>query len=103
MSFKYIGERSPELAGLPPAERRKRYLAAARRSYLYIRTWFGLALFLTLALNTKRLANAIYSILDKNRFAEDTATVFLGMLITIFAWCCLGWFQVSAIRKELRK
>ena len=103
MSFMYIGERSPELAGLPPAERRMRYLAAARRSYLYVRTWLGLALFLTLAFNTKYLANAIYSILDKNRFDEDTATVFLSMLISIFAWCCLGWFQISAIRKELQK
>ena len=103
MSFIYIGEQSPELAGLPPAERRKRYLAAARRSYLYIRTWLGLALFLILAFNTIRLANAIYSILDKNRFDEEITTMGLRTLISILAWCCLGGFQVSAIREELRK
>lgn len=101
--FEFVGERLPELAGLEPRERRKRYLAAARRSYLRIKTWIGLVLFLVLLINAETLAKAIYFILDKTLFDEKQITTILRCLISLAAWICLGGCQVSAIRDELRK
>ena len=103
ISFEFVGERLSELAGLEPRERRKRYLAAARRSYLHIKTWIGLALFIILLINADTLTNAIYFILDKNLFDEKHTTATLHCFIALVAWVCLGGFQVLAIRDELRK
>ncbi len=102
MGFEFLGERSPELAGLEPRERRRRYLTAARRSWLHLKTWVGLALFLVLVTNAETFTKAIYSILDKRLFDETHTIYLLRNFIGLVAMVCLGGFQVSAIRAELR-
>lgn len=103
MGFEYVGERSPELVGLSPEERRKQYLVAARQSYRCIRTWIGLFIFILLALNSKAFSSSIYLVFDKHIFSEKHTIEVLDAIIWIVAWVCLGGFQVSAIRHNLNK
>jgi hypothetical protein len=103
MGFEFYGERSPEIAGLAASERRKKYLAAVLRSYLHLKTWIGLALFIALLSQAQTGAGAIYFILDKHLFLEQPTMDILRGINYFAAFCCLTEFQISAIRDELKK
>ena len=103
VEFRFLGESAPELKGLTVKERRKRYFQALRSSYLRLKTWLGFVLFLSLILFRNEIAEGIYFILDKNIFEEKRTMEHLTSFLILLSLICLGGFQYSAIRDELKK
>ena len=103
MGFQFVGERVPELAGLPAKERRMRSVRAACKSYLYMRTWIGLVLFISMINYSDNLARAVYFFLDKTVFEEKTAVLGIRSLVMIASLFVLLGFQRSAIWRILRQ
>jgi hypothetical protein len=77
MSFRFIGESSPELRRYPPEQRRAIYFRAVKASYGNSKTWIGLLLFI--------------SVLGQGGWSPVVGLV------------CMGSLQVLAIRDYLAR
>jgi len=103
MSLLFLGERSPELAGLEPTERRRVFKKAVWRSYRRLPTWCGFFAFIAITAQSRTIAEAVYFLLDKSLFVEHRALALLQLLSNIFALFVLGAFQLSEVRKEIKR
>ena len=102
MSLTFIGENVPELRGLSPKERRRKFLHAVGQSYKMAKTWAGLVCFLILTFLAEDIGRWTYSILDKDKFSSRTANM-LALFVMLAALVVLGKSQISAIRDVLKK
>ena len=103
MGYKFIGEGIPELKEIPADQRRKRFLSAVAKSFLYLRTWVGLLLFCLIAyvgVNfSHQIANAFGELLSTPKRRE----MFVSMALSTLALFALYRGQIGAIKKEIRK
>ena len=103
MSYKFIGENIPELELMPTKERRRMYLKAAGKSYLYASTWLGLLLFFGLS-----YIGTQYSVPIADKLSELLATPKRGeMMVSIglstLALFILYRFQIDVVKAIIRK
>jgi hypothetical protein len=97
-----MSEGAPELKGLDPKERRRRFIRAARASYKSWKTWLGLVVFITVTSYSSSIGRYIHEFMKASniRFFGEGA---VSSLVTLFATFILWKCQDSVIREELRK
>ena len=103
MSYKFIGENIPELELMPTKERRRMFLKAVGKSYLYASTWLGLLLFFGLS-----YIGMQYSVPIADKLSELLATPKRGeMMVSVglstLALFILYRFQIDVVKAIIRK
>ena len=103
MSYKFIGENIPELELMPTKERRRMFLKAVGKSYLYASTWLGLLLFFGLS-----YIGSQYSVPIADKLSELLATpkrveMVVSIGLSTLALFILYRFQIDVVKSIIRK
>ena len=103
MSYKFIGENIPELELMPTKERRRMFLKAVGKSYLYASIWLGLLLFFGLSYIGTRYSVPIADKLSELLGTPNRGEMMVSIGLSTLAIFILYRFQIDVIKAIIRK
>ena len=103
MSYKYIGENMPELSLIPAKERRRVFLKAVGKSYLYARTWLGLLLFCGISYVGANYSEPIADKLIQLLATPTRGRIMVSIGLSLIALFMLYRFQIAVIKDQILK
>ena len=103
MSYKFVGENIPELEPIPTKERRRIFLKAVGKSYLYASTWLGLLLFFGLSYIGTQYSVPIADTLSEFLATPKRGEMMVSIGLSTLALFILYRFQIDVIKAIIRK